>query len=352
MAGVVKVGGRSIGMDQEPAFWPDIDLYFKRDIGIAIDLVQSLADAGCIFLKAAVLHDPSIAIGGNHPVTYYNPASRDRISEPYAKVIERHALPLNDLSRILAHARNLGLTIVLSVYDVAGVEFAVAEGAAAIKLPSSNIVHQPLIEIATQTGLPVILDTGRSKWSEITRAVDWALAAGARGRLIVQHSPPGPPAGPAGFHMRMISEFQRSFNCPAGLSDHDAGTVMFPVAVALGASLIEKGLVADHQVNDIDIAHALPVSQVGAALELIRTSWLSLGRSRRPDEEVVPDPARMGLFAARRLGPGSTLDSTNVRFAFPRLEVGVESWPDVAGRRTRREIEAGEAIAFDDLEPT
>jgi N,N'-diacetyllegionaminate synthase len=344
----LQLGATRIGADLPPVFWPDIDVYFQGDVDVAYGLVDAVAEAGGRFIKGAILHRADLCLDCDVQTEYYVTGVGKR-SESYRKIIERHVVPLSRLDRVFRRARDRGLESVLSVYDVEGIAFASDIGAVAVKIPSSNIVHAPLIRRAARCGLPLVLDTGRSTIEEIDRAVRWARDAGAD-RLIVQHSPPGPPAKPSDFHLRMMPELGRRANALYGLSDHSPGEDTLLIAVALGAAVIEKGVCADGTPPDIDIAHALPVSRVGPTLLRIQETYETLGALRRslPADRPLPRD-RMGLVAGRDLAAGERLDERNTRFAFPNLGIPVEHWDTFAGRSVSRPIVAGSPIRTDDL---
>jgi len=284
----------------------------------------------------------------DHPAEYFVPG-RGMVVEPYRKIVERHVIDLENLRRIFGEVRDLGLDIVLSVYDDEGVAFAEEMEAVALKIPSSNIVHAPLIRTAASASRPLVIDTGRSSIAEIDRAVSWARAAGAS-EILVQHSPPGPPASPSQFNMRMMPELGRRFGLPYGLSDHFAGIEMMFLAVAMGASVLEKGVCADGATADIDLAHALPLSHVPKLLEAIALAYESLGAALRADPAISSPPRdRMGLVAARDLRPGERLNLAAVRFAFPAVGIPVEDWDRVEGGVLVTPIAAGQPITSSDL---
>lgn len=344
------IGRTEVGAGGPPALWPDIDVYFKGDVGLALRLVDAIRDAGITTVKTAVIQDCALSLEGDHRAEYHV-EGRGKVSEPYRRIMERHAVPIDDLRRIFGRVRERGLDLVASVYDDEGIALAEEMDAAAIKIPSSNIVHAPLIRAAASAGRPMVIDTGRSTMAEIERAVAWARAAGAD-RLLVQHSPPGPPAPAADFHLRMLPELGRRFDAPFGLSDHFAGTEMLLLAVALGASVLEKGVCADGTAPDIDIAHALPASQLGRVREMVEAAHAALGKPVRELPEGRPRPPdRMGLVAARDLAAGEAVAREGVRFAFPAVGIPVEEWDDVAGRRLARAVPAGEPITHGHLAP-
>lgn len=343
-----RIGKRLIGDGHPPVFWPDIDVYFKRDVALAIDMVRSMKAAGVETIKGAVLHRVDLCLDLDCPTEYFVPG-RGVVAESYRKIVERHVVDLESLRRIFGEVRDLGLDLVLSVYDDEGVAFAEEMEAAAIKIPSSNIVHAPLIRTAASVCGPLVIDTGRSSIAEIDRAVSWARAAGAQ-EILLQHSPPGPPAPPAQFNMRMMPELGRRFSVPYGLSDHFAGVEMIFLAVAMGASVLEKGVCADGATADIDLAHALPLSRVPQLLEAMALAYESLGATMRADPAISSRPRdRMGLVAARDLHPGERLELACVRFAFPAIGIPVEDWDAVEGGVLVAPVAAGQPIGSGDL---
>lgn len=347
----ITVGSRKIGAAHPPVFWPDIDVYFRRDETAARALIDAIAEAGIGYLKGAVLQRADLCLHDAKPVPYFDHLRGEMASRPYREIVDEMVVPLDMLARLLAHADDRGLQTILSVYDGEGVNFSVASGAVALKIPSSNVTHKWLIQKAAESGLPVVIDTGRSRWEEIERAVGWATAGGAAGRLLIQHSPPGPPAPADRFHMRMLAEMSRAFDCPVGLSDHHPGLDMLPVGVAFGACVFEKGVVARGGEAGIDRAHALPADRLKEADGMLMATWQALGCSRRPAEEVPAAPLdRMGCIIARDLAAGTRLSRQDIDFAFPAQGIGAEAADDLVGRRLSRAVRAGQPIAADDLE--
>lgn len=347
----IQIGPHTLGPGHIPAFWPDIDVYFKSEQSQAFHLIDMIAQAGGQYLKGAVLHRADLCLNSDRDVSYYDKYNGTIVHESYKDVIMRHVVPLDVLYKIMLHATNAGLTLVLSVYDHDGVAFAQEIGACAVKIPSSNITHRALIEEVASCGLPMIIDTGRSRFAEIERAVAWIRHHGAGQRLIIQHSPPGPPAPSNRFHMRMIEYLAQTFSCLTGLSDHHPGLEMFPIAIALGACVVEKGLVMDGAQTDIDVAHALPAGKIHEAMTTIEQSWQALGQARRPDDEV-PDCAidRMCIIARRNIAAGEVISRDMLDFAFPPVGIGAEYVDDIIGATVHQDILSGTPLNRDAID--
>ncbi len=344
----VTVAGIELGPGHAAAFLPDIGTFFNQDLDRAAMLVDQVCDAGATILKGEVLHDASICLDSD---LLENITTPDGIvsKESYRRVIERKVVPLRSYEQLFAHARRRGLRLALSVYDVAGLAFALDQEAVLIKIASSNIVHRPLIERVAAAGVPALLDTGGSTLEEVARAVGWFTGAGGT-QLIVEHSPPAPPAAVSRHELGKLAVLRDAFKCPVGLSDHHAGDEMLYAAIALGASVVEKGVYPDDTERDQDVAHGLPVSRLAGVLR--KCANVAAAMQPRPADAPAPagHPARMGLIAAIDLPRGHVLSADDVTFAFPALGVPVERIDEALGRRLGRAIDRGRPVGWIDLE--
>jgi sialic acid synthase SpsE len=345
------LAGRRVAADTLPLFLPDIDVYFKGDIDVAKTLVLALQRAGGDFVKGALLHSPDLGYDGDIETTFFK-QGEGVVRERYRTIIERHVVPLPIADEIYTFARDLGMKVVLSVYDDAGVEFCVRHAVAGVKIPSSNITHPQLIRLAASSGIPLILDTGKSTVDEIDRAVDAVFAGGAK-QFAMQHSPEAPPAPMERHFLRMIPFLSQRYGVQTGLSDHHAGGDMFVAAIALGATFLEKGVCADDASPDIDLAHAARISDVPDLMGRIEATWRALGDAPRqfpPDRPLPLD--RMSIIASRAIKAGDDFTLENIRFAFaaPPTAVPAAAWDQLQGRRAQKPIAANEPIELRHLE--
>ena len=121
-------------------------------------------------------------------------------------------------------------------------------------------------------------------------------------------------------------------------------------AVALGASVVEKGVCPDDPTSDQDVAHALPVGRFGETREKCERIHAALGDGHRHlARDREPPAARMGLVARRDLGPGETVSVDTVDFAWPAVGVPVEQWSVVRGWSLRGAVERGSPVHWRDL---
>ena len=304
-------------------------------------------------LKTEILDDPEICLPSDVLETYASKGGAVK-QENYRALIERKVMPTAEYVPLFRMCREAAIPFVVSVYDFKAADFSKAQGAAALKIASSNVTHVPLIRHVAGLGLPMVIDTGRTSIAEVHRAVDTARRAGCED-IILQHSPDGHPAPAKAHNLRIMQTYVAAFGLPVGISDHYTGVEMLYVAVALGASVLEKGVYFDPDELDQDISHTMSIDDLPRVLRLVHDSWLSLGRPARDPRQtidwVIGTSQRQCLVAARDLESGDRIGLDTVRFAFPSLGIPVEHWDTVAGWTATRALSAGEPIRWEHVAP-
>lgn len=328
--------------DFKPIFLPEIGTFFNQDMALAHRLIDTMLEAGVSAIKGEILHDERIALNVDYEVAYYDATRGTKKTENYRDLIARKIVSLEEYETLFSYPKQKGIALVLSVYDFSGADFALSIGADALKIASSNIVHRPLIEYLAHKRIPTIIDTGKSHFYEIARAVEWFRMAGGRD-LLLQHSPAAPPAPASQQHLSMLPLLNHTFECPVGLSDHAIGTDMLLASIPLGASLLEKGIILPSMAGEQDAAHAMPAADVAPLMRRIEAIHDAVSGESRPAPSAT-HPARMGIVAADRLKPGTKLSLDKVRFAWPVLGISVDRWSEVEGRQISETIAPDQPI--------
>jgi len=347
---IVTIAGRDVGAGQPPLFLPDIGTFFNRDTTLAKEMIVRLKQGGAEIVKGEILHDANVCLDDDTEEFYYSNGQGKMVAERYRALIERKVLSLNAYEDILSECTRQGLPFVVSVYDIKGANFAYEMGAEALKIASSNIVHEVLIRHLAKLGRPMIIDTGYSTMDEIARGVGWARQSGAKD-IIVEYSPPAPPAPVSKQNIRVMQTLQNIFNCPAGLSDHHHGPEMLYAATGLGAAVVEKGICHDKNLDDQDVSHALPISQFDEINRTCRTIFEGMGCSTFPSK-VRQKKSRMCITTGvQDCQKGTVLDKNTVGFAWPVKGISVEYWSLIEGWRLRHSLPKGVPVTWADIEP-
>ncbi len=353
----MRLGPFAINKDNPPVFLAEIGTFFNKDIDMANNLLHQIiairdqVPYQPLILKTEILNNANICLPVDYNESYAGKSGTVR-KENYRALIERKTLSLDHYSTLFSSLRAANLPFIVSVYEFDTAKFAVTQGACALKTSSSNIVHIPLIRYLAKTGLPIIIDTGRANLADIFNAVETARQAGCD-RIIVEHSPDGHPALPEAHNLRMLQTLNKCFSLPVGLSDHYNGVEMLYLAVALGVSVLEKGVHLYPEDIDQDLSHTMGIDQLSKVLATVHNCWLALGKPIRdlnePIKGVLGSSQRMCLVAKEELHCGDIINLDNVTFAFPCKGVPIQYWDLVNGWQIKATIKAGEPIKWADV---
>jgi sialic acid synthase SpsE len=231
---------------------------------------------------------------------------------------QRSALSDDDYRRIEAYARQAGIPFSCSVFGVAGCTLLRSLDAPYVKIASTDLNYQRLVQEAAETGLRVILSTGMSSLSEVEATVKAFEETGSR-RLVLMHCVSVYPCPPERANLSFITELGQ-FGYPVGYSDHTESSGCSMMAVALGATWIEKHFTYDRSAEGFDHAYAMEPEQMAAFVRDIRLAEQACS-TRDPKvgeaEKQVMARARRGLYAAREMKPGETLAERDVLVVRP-----------------------------------
>lgn len=340
-----------------PLFLAEIGTFFSQDIGLAKNLIDQIHDASILvpqqplMCKLEILDNHEICLDGDYCEQYQNKAGLVK-KENYKELIKRKTIELSYYEQLFAHLKDINLPFAVSVYETRTADFAKKSGASMLKIASGNIVHIPLIRHVARLGLPMIIDTGRASLSEVYQAYETAKSAGCE-HIIIEHSPDGHPAQPQAHNLRILQTYKQCFNVPVGLSDHYNGNEMLYMAIALGASILEKGVFHDSDALDQDISHSLSMSELPLVLKNIYFCWQAMGSAIRDSNAAISGTIgssyRNCLVTNTLLKKGDELSLDKVRFAFPCIGIPVQNWDIVVGRKINKTIESGQPILWDDV---
>ncbi|WP_249119598.1 N-acetylneuraminate synthase family protein [Bradyrhizobium sp. AUGA SZCCT0158] len=353
-----SIGRHPLAPDAPPLFFAEIGSYFNGDVDLAAGMIKRILAAQLqvpeqpLALKTEILNDPEICLPGDTTETYAAKDGRTR-QENYRTLIERKVVPLEAYARLFKLATDANVPLVVSIYDFVATDFAAAHGAAALKIPSSNLVHIPLIRHAAAKGLPLVIDTGRSTIGEVHRAVSTARAAGCED-IVIQHSPDGHPALPKAHNLRILQTYLSTFGVPVGLSDHHVGLEALYLSIALGATVLEKGVHVAADELDQDISHSAALDDLPRILRSVYESWQAMGKPARDPKAkidgVIGTSQRQCVVAKHDLKPGSVVSFDTVRFAFPCKGIPVEYWDLVAGWTITSPVAAGTPVQWHNVQ--
>ena len=312
----------------------------EGDVGIARELVAAAADAGADAVKFQTFRT-------EHYVSRLD-------AERFAR-LERFRLTFEEFEELAGLARERGLRFISTPFDLESAAF-LGGIADAIKIASGDNDFEPLLMRAAQTRLPMIVSTGLAEIGGIRSTVELVRRewGGADPGLAVLHCVSAYPVPAGEAHLRAISALAAELDCVVGYSDHTAGVDAAPLAVALGARVIEKHFTLDKQYSDFrDHQLSADPPDLAELVRRIRLAEVLLGVAEKqvqPSERDGVVALRRSIATVRDLPAGHVVAADDLTWIRPGggLRPGEEAL--LLGRRLRHAVAAGEQLAAADVE--
>lgn len=286
----------------------------------------------------------------------HSPAYWDLSKEPTSNQRELFArndsFKLADYTQIASYCREVGIEFLTTPFDEEWVE-ALDPLLSRYKVASVDLTNYLLLEAIAKKRKPIILSVGAASLAEIDAALDYLRQKGAED-ITLLHCIINYPTDLANAGLGQIFELRRRYaDIRVGYSDHTVPSDSFtalPLAVSLGATVIEKHYTFDRTLPGNDHYHAFDfeglyefsslISQVNRALESADLATQDAGRRF----------ARRGLYAAKPLVKGHVIERSDLMALRPMLNfLSPSKFESVVGKTLLNDVGLGEGISVNDL---
>lgn len=284
----VKIGQRMVGEGHPTYIIAEIGINHNGDVQVAKDLILAAHEAGVDAVKFQK-RTPEICVP-DHQKSQMRDTPWGYISYlDYRYKVEFDQVAYAEID---TYCKALGMDWLASEWDLPSLAFIDSFDPPAHKVPSALLTDHQLLRAMRATGRPVILSTGMSTMDEIQAAVDLLDLD----KLVICHTTSSYPCPPEELNLKMIPTLLEKFDCPIGYSGHEVGLVPSALAVALGASLVERHVTLDRAMWGSDQAASVEPQGVRTLVKYIRVTEKSLGDG----EKRVYDSEQSSLEKLRR----------------------------------------------------
>jgi N,N'-diacetyllegionaminate synthase len=261
--------------------------------------------------------------------------------------------------RVVEDAHQAKLGVVFDVYGLQSLRIALALGADAVKIHATDFFNDALADAALAQAQRVFFSTGGITADEVDAFL--ARHASARHRLTLLYGFQAEPTALEDNQLRRLTTLRARFpGLALGFMDHADGEAdeagwLGVLAVALGATVIEKHVTLDSALKLEDSMSALTPGELGRYVARVRAAETALGA---PDlaltaaETEYRNRAIKVVVAARPLAAGTTLAPEDVRLlrtARDKDRAVFRRPEEVRGRRLTRALARGQALHPEDL---
>ena len=337
----IRIGTREVGADYPLFVIAEIGLNHGGSLEKALRMVDEAAAAGVSAVKLQTL-EASKLVSASCPAPAHVQA--ESLTDFFA------AFELDEAAHLAVaeRARTHGLAFIATPLSLEGVDLLVRAGVDAIKIASGDLTWDALLDRAGRTGKPMIVSTGMSTLAEVSTAVATARLAGADD-ISLLHCVSAYPVPRGSENLAAIDTLSRSFEMPVGLSDHAGDTFAVPVAVTLGASIYERHLVLEGDVDAIDAPVSSTPRELQAVVKAAERTRAALGSGeKRCELAESPNllPSRRALYAARNMKRDEVLSAADLVALRPGSGLPTNQLHRLVGSPLSCDVAAGQPVTY------
>jgi N-acetylneuraminate synthase len=347
---IITIGDRTVGRGHPTYVIVEVSANHGGDLGRAEAIMRTAVDAGADAIKFQTYRPETMTLEIDSPGFR---ATDDGLwaGRTLYDLYEEAQTPWEWFPRLFALGTELGVHVFSSAFDATAVEFLEQFDPPAYKVASFELVDLELVTAMANTGKPLVVSTGMATTKEIDEALTAARTAGAS-EIALMRCNSAYPAPADEMDLRTIPDMLERWRVPVGLSDHTLGVTASIVAVALGASLLERHVTLSRADPTPDAAFSIEPPELGALVEAVHTTERALGAVRYGPSatEASSLSYRRSLYVVDDVARGGVLDRNNVRAIRPGDGLPPRELAGVLGRRVRCDVARGTPLSWELLD--
>jgi N-acetylneuraminate synthase/sialic acid synthase len=344
----IVIDGREIGEDLPCYVIAEIGANHQGDVGKARDLIKAAKLAGADAVKFQKRDNRTLYTQDAFDRPYDN---RNSYGATYGLHREAVEFGYAEFADLTAYAREIGITMFSTPFDIPSAEFIEQFNPPAYKIASGDIQTLPLIRHVARYGKPIIISSGGATLDDVRRACDVILPINTQ--LVIMQCTSGYPPEFEELDLRVIETFKREFpEAIIGLSSHDSGIAMALVGYILGARVIEKHFTLNRALKGTDQAFSLEPGGLTKMIRDMRRACIALGdgvKKVHPAEREPIIKMAKKLVAARDLHAGHVLKESDVEMRSPGDGLSAMYFDTVIGCRLKAPLKAQADITLEVL---
>jgi len=308
----------------------------------ALELIEKAKEAGCDAVKFQVFSDKLYA-----PNTPDFGGYKDINSLMASLVLPREWLPV-----LKARCDNIGIEFMATPFDEEAIKLLVDLGVKRLKIAAFESSDPRFLRMCGSTTLPLIISLGAealTDWEIFEILRDDRLYLGEDNpELTFLHCVskyPTPPEEACLAEIRAMRNDELAL-WDIGYSDHTTDIFTPALAVAVGATTIEKHFTLSKSLDNPDAPHSIEPHELKEMVKLIRETEKKLGYKTDNIRFSEQNECSRSVFAVKDLKDGDILTLENITTARPFLggNIHASSYYNIIGMRVIGDVKAGEAL--------
>ncbi len=346
-------GSRTIGEGSPTFIIAEMSANHEQDFAKAKKIIDVAADAGADAIKLQTYTADTITLNcDNEHFIINNTENPDFWHKKTLHSLYQEAYtPWEWHKELQEYAHQKGLVLFSTPFDETAVDFLETLDVPLYKIASYEATHIPLIKKVAQTGKPVIISVGFATQDEVDLAVQ-TLKENNSGPIILLHCVTAYAREPKLEDSNLVTmlHMKQRYGVLTGFSDNNGGIEIPLQAVLMGASVVEKHIVADEKSNSFDADFSVGPQEFTTMVQAIRRAEKISGTVRfgpQSEKEQKNTKYRRSIFVAEPIKEGEVFTHKNIRVVRPSVGLEPKYYEEIIGKQATQHLEKGTPLTWE-----
>ena len=278
----------------------------------------------------------------------------DLSSQYVLDILNKFNLSNEQMFELFDYCKKIDIMPMCTPWDQISFDALEEYGMSYYKTASADLTNHQLLTSIAETGKKMFVSTGMSTENEISQTND--LLKRLKADYVLMHCNSTYPTPFKDINLQYIKKLQQLSNRPVGYSGHERGIHIPVAAVAIGASVIEKHITVDKEMQGNDHKVSLLPNEFKDMVKLIRQTEEAIEvvgeRQCSPGELINREALSKSIVANKDIKKGQTITRDCLCFKSPGRGLQPNRLRDVLDKVAKRDIPKGYFLYENDIRDT
>lgn len=342
-----KIGNVTVGNEAPVRVIAELSCNHQGDLEIAKKTILEMSKVGVDFVKLQTSRPEHITLNSEKS-DFVIKAGTIWDNQKLFDLYQETNTPWEWHKELFNYARELGMEIFSSPFDVDAVHFLETLECSAYKIASFEITDVELIETAARTGKPIIISTGIALKEDIERALEVCKSVGNKNVILLKCT----SAYPALFseiNISALKNFKADFDILLGVSDHTIGSLVPVMSVAFGGCIIEKHFILDRSMGGADATFSSTPEEFKSFITQVKYAKDSIGVGgyELVERSLKNRNYSRSLYFVKDLVAGDIITAESIRSVRPSFGLHPRFKKEIIGKKVNSNVNYGDPVSFE-----
>ncbi len=346
---IITFNNKTIGQGHPVYIIAEIGINHQGDVDIAKELIDEAKNCGADAVKFQKRSISRILTKEGLEAPYDN---RNSFGSTYGEHKKALELSKDDYKVLVQYSNSLNVDFCASGWDEESIDFLDSLDIPFFKMASADLTNFPLLEHTARKNKPMILSTGMADMETVMNAVK--LVESINSQIAILQCTSTYPTSFNELNLNVLRTYQNEFpNAVIGYSGHELGIAIPPVAVAMGACIVERHFTLDRTMKGGDHSASLEpqgFTKMVRDIRHIEDAMGSYNKEIQDSEKPVFKKLAKSIVSAVDISEGTVLTREMLTTKGPGSGISPQKLNDILGKKVLKSIPSDSVMYNEDIQ--